>query len=127
MQIAVATALIATASQAVAQTIVDGSTLEEVESAAVDRMMYVVTADFLDPVAAQFRRLMPGWIPQIICGEVNGKNSNGAYTGFKPFYYNINSEEFDIYDRENPIDRLFFGLLADSGCARALGIDPPQE
>jgi len=40
----------------------------------------------LDPESAQFRgvRIVKG---RTVCGEVNGKNLLGAYTGFKPFVY----------------------------------------
>lgn len=40
-----------------------------------------------DPGAAQFKnvRMTPYLDGKVICGEVNGKNSYGAYVGFKPF------------------------------------------
>jgi hypothetical protein len=44
--------------------------------------------DFKDPSSAQFRSLflaMSGAVP-VLCGEVNGKNSYGAYVGFRQFY-----------------------------------------
>lgn len=37
-----------------------------------------------DPMSAQFRNVTGN---TAVCGEVNGKNSFGAYSGFKPFYY----------------------------------------
>lgn len=41
--------------------------------------------DFLDPAAVQFRDLKyDGYF--MICGEVNGKNGFGAYTGFTRFW-----------------------------------------
>jgi hypothetical protein len=52
-----------------------------------------ITADFLDPQAAQFRRLFVsdvvsdnGTKIRYLCGEVNGKNSYGAYIGYRRFY-----------------------------------------
>lgn len=49
--------------------------------------------DFLDPDSAKFRSVtgygyVEGGKPELVtlCGEVNGKNSYGAYTGFKRFY-----------------------------------------
>ena len=47
----------------------------------------------LDPGAAQFRKLrkIKTTGSAQVCGEVNGKNSYGAYTGFKPFIYSVRS------------------------------------
>lgn len=47
-----------------------------------------VSRDLLDPASAQFRDL---YVTQTgdaraLCGEINAKNSYGAYTGFRPFY-----------------------------------------
>jgi hypothetical protein len=51
-----------------------------------------LTNNFLDPDAAKFRNLeVKEWIGAedkkyfSLCGEVNAKNSHGAYTGFKLF------------------------------------------
>ena len=42
----------------------------------------------LDPDATQFRDVRQCSGDRTVSnGEVNGKNSYGAYTGFKPFYY----------------------------------------
>lgn len=49
---------------------------------AVKRIL--ITKDFKDPVSAQFRNEVlkqSDWL----CGEINSKNSYGAYTGFKRF------------------------------------------
>ncbi len=52
-----------------------------------------LTVSFKDPSSAQFRnervyRLATGGTA--ICGEVNGKNSFGAYIGFKHYYVRLN-------------------------------------
>lgn len=47
-----------------------------------------IVADFKDPAGAQFRNLFisaSGSMP-VLCGEVNGKNSYGAYVGFRSFF-----------------------------------------
>lgn len=45
-----------------------------------------LVADTLkDPSSAQFRNLKKDKLTGSICGEVNAKNSYGAYTGFKVF------------------------------------------
>lgn len=45
-----------------------------------------LTDTLLDPSSAQFRELRRDLPDGPICGEVNAKNSFGAYTGFAPFY-----------------------------------------
>jgi hypothetical protein len=63
----------------------------ELDDAEKKLIIEKVTRDFLDPDAARFR-----WLPVpdnlgvkadgvFYCGQVNGKNSFGAYTGFVPF------------------------------------------
>ena len=56
-----------------------------VQSAVIDGMK--------DPAAAQLRNLrsydLSNGQGRAICGEVNGKNSFGAYVGFTPFYLRI--------------------------------------
>lgn len=46
-----------------------------------------LTRDFKDPAAAQFRNLFVSAKSEVytLCGEVNGKNSYGAYIGFRRF------------------------------------------
>lgn len=44
------------------------------------------TADtFKDPSSVQFRKVTLNPTKTALCGEVNAKNSFGAYTGFRPF------------------------------------------
>ena len=49
-----------------------------------DEVKSAVTADFKDPASSQFRNLKVKLAS--LCGEVNSKNSYGAYTGFKRFH-----------------------------------------
>lgn len=66
--------------------------------------------EFLDPESAKFRGLIgygmkhPDGQVQLIalCGEVNGKNSFGAYTGFKRFY-SIGGMMSKIETEESPV------------------------
>ena len=59
------------------------------EAAFITAAREALVRDFKDPASAQFRETkvtrdsegIPFW-----CGEVNGKNSYGAYTGFKRFF-----------------------------------------
>lgn len=52
-----------------------------------------VIDDLKDPGSAQLRRLqvydLSDGQGRIICGEMNGKNSFGAYVGFQPFYLRV--------------------------------------
>ncbi len=61
-----------------------GATSEQIEFAK-ERAGY----DLKDPSSAQFRDLYTisrGMGDDIICGEINAKNSYGAYVGFRKFY-----------------------------------------
>jgi hypothetical protein len=54
-----------------------------------------------DPASAQFRNIrrieqtrQDGSVTELICGEVNGKNSFGGYTGFTTFHVVRNNRQF---------------------------------
>lgn len=54
-----------------------------------------VVENFKDPGSAQFRRIVTYRVANgdtATCGEVNGKNSFGAYVGFKQFYVRSNGQ-----------------------------------
>lgn len=44
-----------------------------------------------DPGSAQYQNVSKN--PQVICGELNGKNSYGAYDGFEAFAYDRQRKE----------------------------------
>ncbi|HDS0926287.1 TPA: hypothetical protein QDZ23_000902 [Pseudomonas putida] len=60
--------------------------------------------DLLDPQSAQFRNLYAvssGNGHDYVCGEINAKNSYGAYTGFKRFYVDsIGNVQLDTPDNQ---------------------------
>lgn len=60
--------------------------------------------DLLDPQAAQFRNIYSvssGNGHDFVCGEINAKNSYGAYTGFKRFYVDsIGNVQLDTPDNQ---------------------------
>ena len=72
----------------------------------------VVSSSMLDPESAQFRKLTrhvvvdgPKKGASAICGEFNGKNANGAYSGYSRFIFiePINksfSEPIELYSQE---------------------------
>lgn len=45
-----------------------------------------IAAEMKDPETVKFRNLTLSPTKLAICGEVNGKNGFGAYSGFIPFY-----------------------------------------
>ena len=69
----------------------------------------VVVENFLDPDGAKFRGLTGFGAKNgknaalvALCGEVNGKNSYGAYIGFKRFYI-IGFSYYKIESSDTPI------------------------
>lgn len=53
----------------------------------VTRIKAQLTRQFKDPGSAQFRNVfISGKSLKVLCGEVNAKNSYGAYNGFNRFY-----------------------------------------
>lgn len=60
--------------------------------------------DLLDPQSAQFRNfyaVSSGNGHDYVCGQINAKNSYGAYTGFKAFYVDsIGNVQLDTPDNK---------------------------
>ncbi|MEB3782420.1 hypothetical protein LLW09_07610 [Pseudomonas paracarnis] len=60
--------------------------------------------DLLDPQSAQFRNIYAvssGNGHDYVCGQINAKNSYGAYTGFKAFYVDsIGNVQLDTPDNQ---------------------------
>lgn len=74
---------------------------------ASDRARYegLIKGQMKDPNAAQLDSLTfsavefrGGQRSQFVCGQVNGKNSFGAYTGWRPFVYQIDTNQMSIED-----------------------------
>lgn len=87
--------LIALAAVTIASACVSGQAVEvatrPAPTTSADRSLSqsAIAQDLKDPSSAQFRGLRTfalGNGERITCGEVNGKNSFGAYVGFQPFY-----------------------------------------
>ncbi|WP_154668645.1 hypothetical protein [Rhizobium leucaenae] len=71
-----------------AQQIVDASG-KAIDEKVTKAMFSALTSEAKDPLSAQFIDLrFAKSRPELVCGEVNLKNSFGAYTGFKPFGFN---------------------------------------
>lgn len=57
-----------------------------------------ITKDMLDPEAAQFRNVISD--DRCVTGEVNAKNSFGAYTGYKHFVYSVRTDKLFMAGQE---------------------------
>ncbi len=57
--------------------------------------------DLKDPGSAQFRNIRISALPTIVCGEINGKNSYGAFTGFNLFTYDDKKGKAEIIYPDN--------------------------
>nr|WP_295111768.1 hypothetical protein [uncultured Caulobacter sp.] len=68
----------------------------------------LVAHDLKDPSSAQFRDVKAS--SQAVCGEVNAKNSYGAYTGFRHFIVEGGKTELEP---EKPAQRLGPGISMD--------------
>lgn len=79
---------------------------------AVDRFKDSVADRFKDPSSAQFRNVVAYGTAKplsidVLCGQVNAKNSYGAYTGFRRFLTN-GSASVEIEDTKNTVmDRIW--------------------
>jgi hypothetical protein len=73
-----------------------------------------VTANLKDPASAQWRGLyISGSKMPALCGEINGKNSYGAYIGFRRFYA---TTEILLTEIENPRDNFVFNGMWPKIC-----------
>ena len=72
-----------------------------------------------DPASAQFRnvRLRPYGSGQVVCGEVNAKNSYGGYVGFVPFVASAFVGRLEETDRRYPS----INAMANTGLVEACG------
>ena len=72
--------------------------LREPKADYISRANAVLVQNFKDPESVKFRNISLSLtdVP-IVCGEVNGKNSYGGYTGFKK-YYTTDTKDFSGVD-----------------------------
>lgn len=69
------------------------SACQSKEQKQADAIKATVIQDLKDPSSAQFRNLKVHF--GTMCGEVNGKNSYGAYTGFDRFSAGVGVVQFE--------------------------------
>lgn len=81
----------------------------------IDSAKALAADSMKDPAAAQFRNVRRSTTDaEDVCGEVNGKNSYGAYTGFKRFVV-AGGNAFMEGDGDAEITALF-EVLWSAGC-----------
>ncbi|MYM92822.1 hypothetical protein [Duganella vulcania] len=75
-----------------------------------------LTRNFKDPSSAQYRNMfVSGTDLPVLCGEVNGKNSYGAYIGFQRFY---STGDTLLTAVENPQENYVFERMYPSMCGK---------
>jgi hypothetical protein len=64
-----------------------------------------------DPLSVQFQNVTKN--PKAICGDLNAKNSYGAYTGFKTFIFERKSRKLWLEDSDDTQDhyQAFLNLM----------------
>jgi len=85
-----------------------------------------IEAQLKDPLSAQYRnvRAVPdknGYPREVICGEVNAKNSLGGYVGFRRFYWHdpANPENVVLFQQiESENNSLFVSENYELFCGR---------
>lgn len=113
-------------STAAGQSIVDDSFPSDA-GVAIEVVHKAVSADFLDPESAQYKRIIlrnKAYKPAI-CGLVNAKNSMGGYTPFYPFAYAVESGSAVVADnyQDELVGSMVVTTLEIMGCPlSALGL-----
>lgn len=76
-----------------------------------------ISARLKDPSAAQFRNLfLADKESPTLCGEINGKNSYGAYIGFTRFYFM--TDDYGLHDIEPARGDSVFSGMWQSMCGK---------
>lgn len=85
----------------------------------IARAKIAAAAGLKDPDSAKFRNLLAYPDKKLVCGEINGKNSFGAYSGFSDFYYHNGYAMIADHDSifRARLDELCMGALKDQGDA----------
>lgn len=79
-----------------------------------------LTRDFKDPGSAQFRNTYlttDKGTAVALCGEVNAKNSFGAYTGFRPFYVMDTGKSLTAGVMEDGAEDIVFNTIFKGACS----------
>lgn len=84
----------------------------------VARAKASIASSVKDPSSVQFQSLfISGTKLAVLCGELNGKNSYGAYVGFRRFY---STGEAHLNEIENPRDNYVFDRMWPSMCGEKI-------
>jgi hypothetical protein len=97
------------------------------EQTAIDKVKRSLAYDLKDPDSAKFRNVRAGFRGEdyMVCGELNAKNSYGAYNGYKPFM--VWGDNTIIPDTIDPVLNNANLRVAVSTCSSILdkGATPP--
>ncbi len=82
------------------------------ESSAIEKAMAATAGILKDPESARFRNLRVSSYEKgaVICGEVNGKNSYGGYTGYQPFVASMDAAT--LYDGDKRYLDIYYAANA---------------
>lgn len=82
------------------------------ENSAIAKAMTATAGMLKDPESARFRNLrVAGYADgSVVCGEVNGKNSYGGYTGYQPFVASIDAAT--LYDDDKRYMDVYYAANA---------------
>lgn len=105
--------LMLASSLATAQTVTDGSG-KMISPEILNELMTKISSEMRDPQSTQFRNIYEA--SSGVCGETNAKNGFGAYVGYMPFKYHIDSKHATILN-SNDEDNLYkLKMMAMDGC-----------
>ena len=75
-----------------------------------------VKTQLKDPYSANFRDVRANISEvgkPVVCGSVNAKNSYGAYSGYKRFYFTARDKPASIEDQSNPVFSVIYEALCN--------------
>lgn len=95
-------------------------------SKSIARIKAAVEYDLIDPESAKFRNIRAvdvvrrdGSVVRTVCGEVNGRNRAGGYSGYEVFSTEITSSGVKLRGIDRPTDRV--EVINSFYCNPALG------
>ena len=73
----------------------------------------LVKENLKDPYSAKFRKMFitHGEGHTFVCGEVNAKNSFGAYVGHRKFIVNMNDKEASTQPTDGDVEKVLFQAM----------------
>lgn len=94
----------------------------------LDRAKRLLVQGFKDPESAKYRNIRTyrtGMGDDVVCGEVNGKNSFGAYVGYKPFYIRLTGAQIRVTHVDDG-DLPFAKVACDKAAGGAIPVNEAE-